>query len=151
MKIAILTPTFNHYSGIDRVVEMQAKEYAKKGNEVTVFALEAAIKPRGFNLEVLGMPKSLFLQRLYRLFFSLDFIKFSKAVNKLKDFDVAISHLYPMNLIASAAKRRFGIKYVYHNHGIGYSELFSNPLERGYMKLFAYLNKLSLNNADSAV
>lgn len=151
MKIAILTPTFSHYSGIDRVVELQAKEYAKKGNDVTVFALEAEIKPKVFNLEVLGMPKLLFLQRLYRLFFSLDFIKFSKAVNKLKNFDIVISHFYPMNLIASTAKRRFGVKYIYYNHGIGYSELFNNPLERLYMKLFAYFNKLSLNNVDSAV
>ena len=151
MKIAILTPTFSHYSGIDRVVELQASDYSKKGNDVTVFALEAEIKPRAFKLEVLGMPKLLFLQRLYRLLFFLDFIKFSKAVNKLRNFDVVISHFYPMNLIASAAKRRFGAKYIYYNHGIGYSELFNNPLERLYMKLFAYFNKLSLNNIDSAV
>ena len=151
MKIAILTPTFSYYSGIDRVVQQQTEEYTKKGNEVTVFALEAGIKPKGFKLEILGMPKSLFLQRLYRLFFSLDFVKFSKAVNKLKDFNTVISHFYPMNLIASTAKRRFGVKYIYHNHGIGYSELFSNPLEKFYMKLFAYFNMLSLKNVDSAV
>ena len=81
-KIALLTPTFSHYSGIDRVVEQQAVEYSKKGNEVTVFALEADIKPKGFGLIVLGMPKNLFLQRLYRLFFFLDFRKINKAVAK---------------------------------------------------------------------
>ena len=151
MKIAILTPTFHYFSGIDRVVELQASDYSKRGNDVTVFALEATIKPKGFNLEVLGMPKSLFLQRLYRLFFSLDFIKLSKAVNKLKNFDIVISHFYPTNLIASAAKRRFGVKYIYYNHGIGYSKLFSNPIEKLYMRLFAYLNRLSLSNIDSAV
>src|SRR3989338_2069761 len=151
MKIAILTPTFSHYSGIDRVVEQQALDYAKERNKVTVFALEATIKPKGFSLEVLGMPKSLFLQRIYRLFFSLDFIKFSRAVNKLKDYDIAISHQYPMNLVASTAKRKFGIKYIYHNHGIGYSELFGNAFERLYMKLFGYFSRLSLNNVDSVV
>ncbi len=51
MKIAILTPTFHHYSGIDRVVESQAIEYTKKNHQVTVFALEATIKPEGFKLE----------------------------------------------------------------------------------------------------
>ena len=55
MKIAILTPTFSHYSGIDRVVELQAKEYAKKGYQVTVFALEATIKPKGASK--LGIPQ----------------------------------------------------------------------------------------------
>ncbi|MBI2658459.1 glycosyltransferase family 4 protein [Candidatus Woesearchaeota archaeon] len=150
MKIAILTPTFSHYSGIDRVVEQQAMDHSRKGNKVTVFALEADLKPRRFKLEVIGMPKSLFLQRLYRLFFFLDFIKFSKAVNKLKDFDIIISHFYPMNLIASSAKKKFGVKYIYHNHGIGYSELFTNMFERLYMSLFACFNKMSISNVDSA-
>jgi len=150
-KIAILAPTFSHYSGIDRVVEQQAKDYVKHGNIVAVFALEGDIKPQGFKLEILGMPKSLFLQRLYRLFFFLDFIKMSKAVNRLREYNLVISHQYPMNSIASEAKRHYGIRYIYYNHGVGYSELFSNPLEKFYMRLFGYFNKLSLNNVDSAV
>lgn len=151
MKTAILTSTFSHYSGPDRVAEQQAKEYSSKGNEVTVFALEGNIKPDGYKLEILGMPKSLFLQRVYRLFFFLDFLKMSKAVNKLKDYNLIISHQYPMNSIASEAKRHYGIKYIYYNHGVGYSELFSNPLEKIYMKLFGYFTKLSLNSVDEAV
>jgi glycosyltransferase involved in cell wall biosynthesis len=150
-KIAILTPTFSHYSGIDRVVEQQANEYSKNGSEVTVFALEASIKPKGCGLGILRMPKSLFLQRLYRLFFFLDFMKISRTAKKLKDYDLIISHQYPMNLIASKAKEKYNVRYVYHNHGIGYSELFSTPFERFYMKLFGFFNKLSLKNADEAV
>ena len=57
MKIAILTPTFNYYSGIDRVVEQQAEDYAKKGNKVTVITLEANIKPNSYKVVSLGMPK----------------------------------------------------------------------------------------------
>jgi len=151
MKIAILTPTFSHYSGIDRVVEQQAKDYSRQGNQVVVFALEASMKPAGFKLKVLSMPKSLFLQRLYRLFFFLDFVKIGKTANKLKDYDVVISHLYPMNILASKAKEKYNVKYVYHNHGIGYSELFANPFEKAYMRLFNYFTKSSLKNADSAV
>ncbi len=151
MKIAILTPTFSHYSGIDRVVEQQAKDYAEKGHKVTVFALEAEINPKGFKLEVLGMPKSLFLQRLYRLFFFLDFKKINDTVERLKNYDIMISHFYPMNLIASKAKKIYHVKYVYYNHGIGYSELFDNFFEKVYMKLFLFLNKLSLNNVDEAI
>ncbi|MEK6945977.1 MAG: glycosyltransferase family 4 protein [Nanoarchaeota archaeon] len=151
MKIAILTPTFSHYSGIDRVAEQQALEYSKKGDKVTVFALEADIKPKNFELIVLGMPKNLFLQRLYRLFFFLDSKKIRTAVDKLKDYDVAISHFYPMNLITSKAKEKYGIKYVYHNHGVGYSELFTGVFEKLYMKLFLLFNKQSLKNVDECV
>ena len=150
-KIAILTPTFSHYSGPDRVAEQQAKDYSKSGNKVTVFAFEATLKPQGFKLEVLGMPKSLFLQRLYRLFFFIDCAKINRTARKLKDYDLVISHQYPMNLIASKAKKKYKIRYIYHNHGIGYSELFSSPFEKFYMKLFGYFNKLSLNNVDSVV
>lgn len=151
MKIAILTPTFSHYSGIDRVVERQVRDYAGKGNKVTVFAFEGSIKPKGFRLEILGMPKSLFLQRLYRLLFFADFIKIDRTAKKLEGYDVVISHQYPMNLVASKAKQKSNIKYIYHNHGIGYSELFKNPFERLYMRLFSCFTKMSLKNVDSAV
>ena len=151
MKIAILTPTFSYYSGIDRVVKQQAEDYAKEGNEVTVFVFEAEIKPKGYKLEVLGMPKSLFMQRIYRLLFFLDSWKINKTAEKLKDYGIVISHQYPMNLIASKAKRKFEIKYIYWNHGIGYSELFNNPLEKVYMGLFKFFNKLSLKNVDEAI
>ena len=150
-KIAILTPTFSHYSGIDRVVELSAQEYSKKGNKVTVFALEADLKPKNFELEVLGMPKNLFLQRIYRLLFFLDFWKIKNAAEKLKGYDIVISHFYPMNWIACFARKKYNIKYVYHNHGIGYGRLFESFYEMAYMKIFSFLNTLSLKNADSAV
>ena len=151
MRIAILTPTFSHYSGIDRVVEQQALDFVKKKNRVTILTLDAAIKPKGFGVESLGMPKSLFLQRIYRLLFFLDFKKIENAVEKLKGYDVVMSHFYPMNLIASKAKKKYNIKYVYYNHGIGYSELFMNIYERVYMGLFSFFNKLSLKNVDEAI
>ena len=44
MRIAILTPTFNYHSGIDRVVQLQAEEYVKKRDRVSVIALKAKIK-----------------------------------------------------------------------------------------------------------
>ena len=151
MKIAILTPTLHYFSGIDRVVELQAIDYAKKHHQVIVIALEATLKPRGYRLEVLGMPKNLFLQRLYRLLFFLDFKKIKNTIEKLKDYDMIISHFYPMNWIASKARKKYNIKYIYYNHGIGYSKLFNNIFEKLYMKLFAFFNKLSLKNVDSAV
>ncbi len=151
MKIAILTPTFSSFSGIDRVAEQQAQEYAKKRHKVTVFALEATIKPKNYRLEVLGMPKSLFMQRLYRLLFFLDFKKIKDTVEKLKDYDIIISHFYPMNWIAYYTKKRYNVKYIYYNHGVGYSHLFSNIFEKFYMILFKFFNKLSLKNIDSAI
>ncbi len=151
MKIAILTPTFSYYSGIDRVAEMQAIEYSKKGNQVTVFTLEANLKPKGYVLEVLGMPKTPFLQRLYRLFFFIDVNKIKNTAIKLKDCDLIISHFYPMNWIANCASKKYNVKYIYYNHGIGYSNLFGNIFEKFYMKLFGFLNKLSLKNASSAI
>lgn len=151
MKIAILTPTFSHYSGIDRVVELQAKEYSKKHHQVTVFALDSDIKPIGFKLKILGMPKNLFLQRLYRLFFFLDIKKIQNSINMLRDYDIIISHFYPMNWIAYYAKKKYKVKYIYYNHGIGYSELFDSVFERLYMNIFPFLNKLSLKNIDSAI
>jgi 1,2-diacylglycerol 3-alpha-glucosyltransferase len=150
-KIAILTPTFSHFSGIDRVVELQAKEFLKNNNKVAVFCLKADIKLQNIKVIELGMPKNNFISRLYRLFFFLDRKKIKKYAKMLKDYDLVISHFYPMNIIASYAKKKFGVKYVYHNHGIAYPSLFKNPFERLYMVLFRYFSNKSIKNATSAV
>ena len=105
MRIAILTPTFNYYSGIDRVAEQQAKDYAKKGNKVTVITLESNIKPKNYGVISLGMPKNSTLQRFYRLFFFLDTKKISYYKN-LKNYDAVISHFYPMNWLAYLARKK---------------------------------------------
>jgi glycosyltransferase involved in cell wall biosynthesis len=151
MKIAILTPTFSQFSGIDRVVELQAEELAKKGNKVTIFTLKAGMKPKNTGLIYIGMPKKQLFERLYRLLFFLDFIKIRKYGKMLKDYNLVISHFYPMNLFGCYAKKHFGVKYVYHNHGVAYPELFNGILERNYMRLFRFFNNLTAKKADSAV
>ena len=149
MKIAILTPTFNHYSGIDRVVEQQAEQYSKKGDKVAIIALEAGIKPSKYRVIELGMPKNPLLQRLYRLFFFLDRKKIEKY-RLLKDYDVVISHFYPMNWLAHKAKKHYNIKYIYFDHGINTTGLLDSFIDKIYMRLFLFFNNLALNNVDEA-
>lgn len=151
MKIAILTPTFNYYSGIDRVVQQQAEGYSKKGNKVTVMTLESDINPAGYDVVVLGMPKNPFMQRLYRLFFFLDLRKMNHY-KKLKNYDIAVSHFYPMNWLAYLAKKKYGnkIRYIYFNHGINIMESSSNILYKLYMRLFLFFNNRTLKNIDEA-
>lgn len=151
MKIAILTPTFFEYSGIDRVAEQQAIEYSKKKNKVSVITFKSSIRPKGYDIIEIGMPKSLFMQRIYRLFFFLDKIKINKYVKKLKGYDKVISHMYPMNIIAREAKKRYNVKYIFHNHGVGSPKLFKNIFEKLYMKLFILFNNNSLKSVDEAV
>lgn len=149
MKIAILTPTFNYYSGIDRVVQQQAEDYAKKGNKVSVIALAANIKPKNYNIIELGMPKSQFLQRLCRLFFFLDFKKM-RCYKNLKDYDIVISHFYPMNWLAYKAKKEYKLKYIYWDHGINTTGLLDSFIQKLYMKTFSFFNNLTLKNIDEA-
>jgi len=149
MKLAILTPTFNHYSGIDRVVQLQAEDYIKKGSKVIIITLEAKIKPNNYKIIELGMPKNPLLQRLYRLFFFLD-IKQLNYYKKLKNFDIVISHFYPMNWLAYLAKKHYKIKYIYHDHGINTTGLINSLFQKIYMRLFLFLNNLTLKNVDEA-
>ena len=149
MRIAILTPTFNYYSGIDRVVQLQAEDYIKKGYQVTVIALESQIKPKKYNVITLGMPKNSFLQRLYRLLFFLD-IKKLNYYKKLKNYDIVISHFYPLNWLAYLARKKYKIKYIYFNHGINTTGLLNNALQKLYMKLFSSFTNITLKNVDEA-
>ena len=58
---------------------------------------------------------------------------------------------YPMTWIASYAKKKYNINYVYWNPGFAYPELFPSVFERLYMRLIKKLNKMSIKNADSAI
>lgn len=150
MKIAILTPTFSSFSGIDRVAELQARELSKK-NKVTIMTLKAGLRPpAGVNLIELGLPKNPTIERLYRLLFFLDFNKIRKASKMLEDYDLVISHNYPTNLIALKAKK-LGAKYRYHNHGVAFPHLFSKFGERVYLRVFNWLNNRTIKNSDEAV
>ena len=106
MKIAILTPTFYHFSGIDRLVEMQSERFINGGNKVDIFCLRASIRPKKAGLFALGMPKNPFLERIYRLLMFLDFKKVDKYSDMLKNYDIIISHLYPMNILAYEDKKK---------------------------------------------
>jgi len=149
MRIAILTPTFNYYSGIDRVAQLQAEEYAKKGNKVTVIALEADIKPKNYKVETLGMPKNIILQRLYRLFFFIDLKKIN-YYKKLEHYDIVISHFYPMNWLSYLARKHYEIKYIYVNHGINTTGLLNSIWQKLYMAVFSFFTNITLKNVDEA-
>lgn len=148
MKVAILTPTFSHFSGIDRVVQSQAEELVKKGHKVTIVTLKSKIKSKNYKVIQLGMPKNLFWQRLYRLFFFLDRKKMSNY-KLLRGYDTIISHFYPMNLLASKAKKEFKIKYVYWDHGINVKGFDTLP-QKMYMHVFRFFSNMSLKNVDRA-
>lgn len=74
MKIAILIPTFSKFSGIDRVVEMQANRLLKEGNIVDIYCLYGDIKIDNKNCHIYEIKniKNQFFERIYRLFFFLD-------------------------------------------------------------------------------
>jgi len=150
-KIAILVPNFAEYSGDARVAELQAEELAKEGNDVAIFTLRANIKPKNAKLFVIGMPKSLFWERVYRYIFPLDLIKVFRWLPRLKDFDLIISHFYPMNWLAYLAKKVYGIKYIFWDHGYADPELFPHLYERIAIKISIFLTKITVQNVDRAV
>lgn len=151
MKIAILTPTLWYYSGIDRVVEEQVKNLVKRGDRVTIFVLDAQIKISSVEIIVLGMPKSLFWQRIYRLFFFLDLPKILFCLNKLKNFNCVFAHQYPMTVIVNLSKIFNKTRYIYYNYGIAPPGVFTSIFEKLYIILFTRFCKISIMNADEVI
>lgn len=151
MKVAILTPTLWYSSGIDRVVEQQAQSLIKKGNKVAIFTLEAQIRIPGAEIVVLGMPKNLFWQRVYRLFFFLDFPKIFYTIKRLRAFETVYAHQYPTTIIASLSRIFNQTKYIYYNYGIAPASLFPSIFEKIYLVLFAFLSRFSLVNVQQVI
>lgn len=151
MKVAILVPNFVEFDGSARVAKFQAEELAQQGNEVAVFALAASMKPQGCALFVMGMPQSLFWQRIYRLLFPLDVLKVLGWLPRLKHFDEVIVHLYPLTWLACLAKRFYKVRYTFWYHGIMDPYFFPYLHERLYIRLQIFLTRLTVKNADRAV
>jgi 1,2-diacylglycerol 3-alpha-glucosyltransferase len=151
LKIAILIPNFVEADGAARTAEIQAREMAAEGHEITIFALAANMHPEGVTVKVMGMPKNLLWERVYRLLFPLDVPKTLKWLPELKEFDEVIVHLYPLTWLGYLAKRRYGVRYTFWYHGIMPPRLFPHFYERVYMRLQILLTRLTVRNADRAV
>lgn len=151
MKIAILVPSFSKYSGDARVAELQAREFVSRGDKVAIFALEGDLSLEGVEIYKLGVIRGTLFERTYRLLFPLDLPKILKWLPKLKEYDLIISHLYPMNWLAFLAKKFYKIPYVFYNHGTNPPELFPKLYERIYLRFYLFLNKLTTKNADDVI
>lgn len=151
MRIAILVPNFVEQDGAARVADLQAEELAREGNYVCIFALSADIKPRKADLFVMGMPRSLFWQRIYRLIFPLDILKTLRWLPKLKSFDQTIVHFYPMTWLAYLAKKIYKVRYIFWFHGIYDPWLFPYLYERIYTRMYIFLTRITIRNADRLV
>lgn len=151
MRIAILFPNFVDYDGGARVAELQAEELAEQGHDVAIFAMRAAIRPKRADLFVIGMPRTLFWERIYRLIFPLDIFRSVRWLLRLKDFDLIITHQYPLTWLAYLAKRFYKVKHTVWYHGIMDPQYFPRLYERIYIKLQIFLTRLTVKNADRAV
>jgi 1,2-diacylglycerol 3-alpha-glucosyltransferase len=151
MKVAILVPNYTEYSGDARVAQQQAKKLLNRGHTVSIFTLAATMKQDGVAIFVIGMPKSLFWQRIYRLLFPLNLLLLFKWVPKLKDYDLVIAHLYPMTWLGDLAKRLYKVSYIFWFHGIEDPTIFPNLYERLYMHLHLALTHFTIRNTDRII
>ena len=153
-KIAILVPTFSSFSGMDRLAKNKAEELLTQGNKVTIFTFRSDMKVKGAKVIDFGMPKSLILEKVYRLFFFLMWKKIKYYTNLLKDYDKVICYFYPMTIIATAAKRKYGLKYIYYNSGVADAKYFDTLLEKVYIwmfKKFSYYYAIHADHADEII
>jgi glycosyltransferase involved in cell wall biosynthesis len=151
MKIALLVPNFAKMDGSARTAELQAAEWTKQGHYVAVFTFNTDIEPKGYDIFVMGMPKSLFWQRVYRLFFPLDIFKAIKWLPKLKKFDETVVHLYPLTWLATLAKKFYKVKYTFWYHGIPGPQFFPHFYEKVYDTMDIMFTKYTVQNVDRAV
>lgn len=151
-RIAILVPNFSRFSGDARVAEVQARDLARMGKQVTIFALDGDISTQaGIDVVRIGMPQDPRVQRVYRLLFPVNIFGTYRLLKKLRDYDLLISHLYPMNWAASLAKGLFGKKYVYWYHGVPLPDVYPFLYERLYIRFFIYFTKMTIANSDKII
>jgi glycosyltransferase involved in cell wall biosynthesis len=151
MRIAILVPNFVEFDGGAQNARVQAEHLVEEGHQVAVFTFAADIKLKNAGVFVMGMPRSLFWERIYRLFFPLDIFKALRWLPKIKDFDHVIVHLYPLTWIAYLAKKLYKVKYTFVYHGIMDPKLLPHFHEKVYMWAQILLTRFTIQSADEAI
>lgn len=150
-RIVLLTPTLHPYSGIDRVVEEQARRFTANGDRVAIFCLDGSIEVPGVEMRKFGMPRSLLLQRVYRLLFFFDVMKIIRIARAIRGYDVAYAHFYPMTIVGWYAKRRYRVAYWFHNYGVPPVAIFPSVIEKVYLTLFRWFSNMTVRSADRVV
>jgi len=144
-------PNFVEFDGGAQVAKLQAEELAEAGNRVAIFTFAADMEPKNVTLFTMGMPRSLFWQRVCRLLFPLDIVKLIRWLPKLRNFDQVIVHLYPLTWLGYLARKIYGVSYTFWFHGLKDPRLFSHWYEKIYMKLQIFLTRQTVRNVDRAV
>ncbi len=154
MKVAVLIPKMYSGHGITKVIYEQANAFARNDHKVTIFTFDGNVSvPEGVSLEILGMPKGFLVEKLFSWTLPFNVVKSFRCANKLKDFDIIISHLYPMNWVAYLAKILYGMRYIYYHHGflLPIPELHFNLIERTYISGNFFLQKWTAEKADRTI
>ncbi len=104
--------------------------------------------PENIKLHLIGSPQNFWINRIYRLILPLNFILTWKYLQELKEYDIIISHLYPVTALAYLTKLFYGTKYIiwHHHTPIEYPSLY----QRLYMEIIKYFDEKSfiIKNAD---
>ena len=152
MKIALLTGTYSAFSGIDRVVEQQAKQLLRAGHQVKILAFAADLKPpRGAELIILSAPTGATALRVFRLIYPFLIWRWKKDLRFLADRDQVHVHQYPLTILGWKAKQSFGARYIFHDYGIPPVWSFPSLRDQLYMRLFHILSTKTILPADQAI
>jgi len=151
MRIAVLVPNFSEFSGDARVAELQVKELIASGNEVDIYCLRGTLDVDGARKFEIGMPSSPVCERVYRLVFPLHLTKLFRTAFRMRDYDLVISHLYPLSTVGMLSKFLSGTHYTFWYHGIPPPKMYQHRYERLYMKAFIKLTGISTRNATDRV
>ena len=152
MKIAILLPDFSKYSGPGKIAELQTSEFIKHNHYhyVSIFTFKASI-PTKARLVVIKPIRTQFLERIYQLTFPMNIFSLVKYGRRLKNFDIILVHPSPIGWLAYFVKKVYKKKYISFSHHIENPQLFSRLSEKLYMRIYSFLIKVVIRNADSII
>lgn len=152
--IAICNTFFTRSGGRSRVIEQQAKDLAREGYNVTVYALFGEIlRDTKFKQKIISNPKNIYSKTLYN--FLAPFLPISmKLISELKKYDLIIAHDgYPFGFWAYLATRHSKSLYVYWYHLPEKLEECFTGFKKYYIMLLKYFDQrcLFIRKADYIV
>jgi glycosyltransferase involved in cell wall biosynthesis len=140
-------------SGIDRIMEYQARALVEGGNKVTILTVTGDQTQSG-DVTFRSLQRSLGFvgNRVFYFTLPANILWTSRHIRELAKFDALIAHLYPMTWLADFLRRTSHTKYVLYNHGIlDTTAMDERPLEKMYVRTLTLLSTATIGKPDLAV
>lgn len=140
-KVAIFIRNFSPSNGMSQVISQQISELASAGKDVSVFCFKNRFDSvEDSSVTSLYSPDNAIISGMYNIVSPFDPVSTSALLRSLREFDAAIVHQYPFDVVSHLCKKIYGTAYIrWYHHDLEARESGKGLVNKLYIRINSVL------------